>query len=154
MIRQTTGWVTRDATVDEGVRPPEAGAQVQILREHHVWPANITASRLLFALIYWGGIHPLLSIAGVTARAASRSSSPGNTPTKRKSRTKAAALFDPLGAYVTSNVAIADMCAASIELLRGSVTQLLGDLVAKGAPPVVREVADEARADGPPPRGR
>jgi hypothetical protein len=75
MIRQTTGWVTRDATVDEGVRPPEAGAQVQILREHHVWPANITASRLLFALIYWGGIHPLLSIAGVTARDASGSSS-------------------------------------------------------------------------------
>jgi hypothetical protein len=26
--------------------------------------------------------------------------------------------------------------------------------VAKGAPSVVREVADEARADGPPPMGR
>jgi hypothetical protein len=36
--------------------------------------ANITALRLFFALIYWGGIHPLFSIAGVTARDGSGSS--------------------------------------------------------------------------------
>jgi len=31
MIRQTPRWDTRDTTVDDGARPPEAGAQVRIL---------------------------------------------------------------------------------------------------------------------------